>query len=158
MDNDSKLETEWSLWHHNPLDSDWTLRSYKLLHVINSVDCFWCIFNIINSDNLKTNMLFLMKNNIKPIWEDEENMNGGSLSFKVLHNNIYDAWLELSIALLTENISEDDNDINDINGISISPKKGFSIIKIWLKKQLNINTKIFKHLNTSGSVYKAYKI
>ena len=35
--------------------------------------------------------------------------------------------------LISENLVNEKNDYDNINGISIAPKKEFNIIKIWLK-------------------------
>ena len=56
------------------------------------------------------------------------NKNGGCWSFKIPKGNILKYWTELSIYLLGENVTKKDR---IINGISISPKKTFCIIKIW---------------------------
>ena len=76
-------------------------------------------------------MLFIMRDNIKPMWEADENKEGGSMSFKIYKKDIYDAWIQLVINLISENLLKESKHFNKINGISISPKKTFSIMKIW---------------------------
>ena len=146
------------LWHHDPKDTNWTLDSYNNLYQIKNTDDFWCIYNSLNTECLKYNMLFLMKENIKPLWEDEDNKYGGTVSLKVFYKDIYNSWMELSMALLGNYICKKESDNNLINGISISPKNGFCIIKIWLnkdeKRRLDYND--IKSINYNNAIYKYY--
>ena len=122
------LNTKWILWFHNPLDNNWNIDSYINIATITSIEDFWGIYNNIDSKIIENGMLFLMRDKIEPLWEHTENINGGSWSFKIPKENIKSIWDEISINLCIENVSN--NDKNIINGISISPKKKFSILKM----------------------------
>ena len=74
-----------------------------------------------------------MKKNIFPNWEDPLNRQGGCLSFKVPSKDIMKEWNQLLLYFINNNILSDKN--NEVNGISISPKKEFNIIKIWFQKK-----------------------
>ena len=82
---------------------------------------------------LNNNMFFLMRNDIKPIYECDENKNGGYWSFKIDNNDIYKVWTQLSLYLVSDKLSK--NKDNIINGITLSTKKNakkkFYIVKIW---------------------------
>ena len=98
-----------------------------------------------------------MRKGINPLWEDSNNINGGCWSFKIPKGNMLNYWTELSIFLLGETISTRSN---NINGLSISPKKTFCILKIWNKdttlndpKLLNKNMKI----SFDTCIYKKHK-
>ena len=69
--------------------------------------------------------------------------------------DLYDIWTTISIYLINENISDE-----NINGISISPKKNFCIIKIWTKNNNTDITKINKIENISydGIIFKAHSV
>jgi hypothetical protein len=136
------LNTKWILWFHNPLDNNWNIDSYINIATITSIEDFWGIYNNIDSKIIENGMLFLMRDKIEPLWEHTENINGGSWSFKIPKENIKSIWDEISINLCIENVSN--NDKNIINGISISPKKKFSILKIWNK---NKNIDSIENLN-----------
>ena len=70
-----------------------------------------------------------MRDNIHPLWEDKNNINGGCWSYKKNINLISDLWTDISIYLIGETLY---NEPLQINGISICMKKGKnSIIKIW---------------------------
>ena len=72
-----------------------------------------------------------MKENIFPNWEDPDNRSGGCLSFKVTSIKVIDEWNTLLLKCITNQILNEHNE--EINGISISPKKEFNIVKIWFK-------------------------
>ena len=95
-------------------------------------------------------MFFLMRNEIFPLWDSEENKDGSSFSFKILKNDFKKYWNNLSIMVLSETFLKEEHidKWDNINGLSISPKKNFCIIKIWLKtKDLFNNDNINKYFN-----------
>ena len=84
-------------------------------------------------DNIIRNcMLFIMRQNITPTWEDPMNRNGGCFSFKILNKQVPIIWKSLIYALCGETLMTDPKKSKNINGLTISPKKNFSIVKIWL--------------------------
>jgi hypothetical protein len=158
MTTDNKLNDTWDFWFHDPLDNNWKLDSYKKIHSINTIQSFWNLYNFLDNKMIENSMLFLMRQNIEPLWEHKDNINGGCWSLKIQKGDIYNLWNSISISLLSENISNDEN-IN-INGISISPKKNFCIIKFWTNKITN-NTKTLKpikHLSYEGIIFKPHNI
>ena len=83
-------------------------------------------------------MFFLMKNGIFPNWEDPSNRLGGCLSFKVSSTNVIKEWSDIFLKCILEELLKDGND--KINGLSISPKKEFNIIKIWFSESFKVAT------------------
>ncbi len=128
-----KLYDSWSLWAHLPHDTLWTLESYKLLYTFNLLEEGIELIKVLPDNCIKNCMLFIMRKNITPTWEDENNKNGGCFSFKISNKYVKNIWENLVFALIGENIFIDEI-INHkvLNGITISPKKNFCIIKIWL--------------------------
>ena len=154
------LNTKWVLWFHNPVDSDWSVNSYMNVYTLESLENFWEVYNSIRKSNIENGMFFLMRENIKPMWEDAKNKDGGCWSFKISKKSVFDSWLDVSINCINETLFKDIEKSKSITGISISPKKMFCIIKIWNNdKNQNdkslLNTNMF-HMNINESLYKAH--
>lgn len=146
------LKDKWILWFHSITDNDWSKSSYKELSKVENLFDYQYFKDIFKQDHYQNGMFFLMKENIFPTWEDPDNRNGGCLSFKVSSIDIIDEWSELLLRCITGNILIDNN--QEINGISISPKKEFNIIKVWFKDS-NFNYK--EKYNEYGQYFKLDK-
>jgi hypothetical protein len=109
---------------------------------------------------VKNCMLFLMRDGIKPIWEDPQNRNGGCFSYKVLNKNVYEVWKELTYSVVGDFISHNHSFVSAVSGITISPKKNFCIIKIWMKDCINQNPAIvntdIKGITPVGCLFKKH--
>lgn len=128
------LSDKWTLYAHLPHDTDWSISSYKPILSMTNLEEAITLFESIPDKMTQNCMLFMMKNDIKPTWEDPGNCKGGSFSFKVATNHVQDTWKELCYAMVGKNITDDDDEfLDNINGITISPKRNFCIIKIWTK-------------------------
>jgi hypothetical protein len=140
---DIMLNYEYVLWVHSTQNNDWSLAGYKKLCTIKNVSEFWRLFNNIQKLNFKNNNFFLMKSGVNPIWEDEHNRGGGICSLRIEMDHALKVYELLCIFLMCDKLV---NDIDDINGISITPKNNWAILKIWNKNKHN---KIDKLLNKS---------
>jgi len=126
------LKNEWDIWFHSINDNNWDKSSYKKIYTINNLFDFQYIKTNFQQDHYQNGMFFCMKENIFPNWEDPDNRNGGCLSFKIPSTEIIKEWSDLLLTIISEKlVSLEYSD--EINGISISPKKEFNIIKIWFK-------------------------
>ena len=157
--NTYTLPNTWVLWFHNS-SNDWTINSYINVFEIKTIQDFWEIYLRLNTLIVQGGMFFLMKKNIEPLWENEDNINGGCWSYKINKNDSLNAWTELSMYLCSEKLLKDENIFSKINGISISPKKSFCILKIWNNDSQHnsvelINNKI-PYFNVSKCIYKAH--
>lgn len=132
----------WTLWFHSVSDNNWDIDSYNKLFTINNLCDYEILKDCIKKIHLQNCMLFLMKDNILPIWEDPENINGSSLSFKILGKDVVKSWTDIILYTITEDINLNEN--HNINGLSISPKKEFNIIKIWTKDSVNKYSDLYK--------------
>ena len=120
-----KLSDTWTLWAHLPHDTDWSLKSYSEVFTFKHIEELITLNNTIPERMLKNCMLFMMKEGIKPIWEDSENRDGGCFSYRIEDKYIKQIWDELSYKLVGRNCTKNDKLLNDINGITVSPKKTF---------------------------------
>ena len=83
-----------------------------------------------------------------------------SKSFKVINKYVPSVWKSLLYALCGESLCNDPKYNSIINGITISPKKNFCIIKIWLcncsVKDVNIIIPIL-NLPKQGCLFKKHE-
>jgi len=153
------LYDTWTMYAHLPHDTDWSVHSCKKLITCKSIEEAITLFEAIPEKMVQNCMLRMMKQNIQPVWEDPKNKNGSSLSFKVQGHSVYRAWKELCYAMVSRTISHEPDILSKINGISISPKRNFSIIKIWLEDHSVKNMKNIKDLyamNEQNVIYKGH--
>jgi hypothetical protein len=133
MNVDKKIIGSWNLMYHLPQDKNWTLSSYKyIMKEINTIDKVIALRESISDNLIKYCMLYIMKEGITPMWEDQQNRNGGCFSYKVVNSMVPDVWNELMYALCGHTLTKKKNHMDFITGITISPKRNFCIIKIWL--------------------------
>jgi Eukaryotic initiation factor 4E len=122
------------MYYHLPHDKQWDLSSYKIImEDIDTVDKLIALNEKLPDNAIKFCMLFVMRNGITPLWEDPLNRTGGCFSFKVINKDVPSVWRNLMYALCGETLFSDTKTHDYVNGITISPKKSFCIIKIWLK-------------------------
>ena len=154
-----KLYDKWTLWAHLPHDTDWTVNSYKNIFTFSSVEEIIALYETLPEKMIKNCMLFLMRDGIKPIWEDEKNRDGGCFSYKVNNKIVQDTWKKLSYNLVGESLTQDKNLLSCINGITISPKKNFCIIKIWISNCKYQSASVIKEVGgivSHGSLFKKH--
>ena len=99
-----QLSDKWVLWAHLPHDTDWSLTSYIKIMEFNYLDNLLLLQRAIPEKMIKNCMLFLMKKDVNPTWEDPKNKEGGCFSFKVVNKSVYASWNRLLINLTTNNI------------------------------------------------------
>ena len=95
--SEHKLKDTWNFWFRDPLDNNWKLDSYKKIHKIDSIESFWKLYNFISNKIIENSMLFVMRENVDPLWEHEENIKGGCWSLKIPKGNILDIWKKITI-------------------------------------------------------------
>lgn len=135
-----KLNNYWKLWFHKMDVNEWNIESYQEICEIYTLEDAIKLFENMSNLIVTNSMLFLMKNNVTPLWENEKNINGGSFSYKISNEIIIDVYKKLIYFIICENLYNiDENIIQNINGISVSPKKNFCILKIWLGDLKEIN-------------------
>lgn len=141
-----KLNDTWNLWIHLPHDSDWSIKSYKKLMTCNYVEEIISLMEFLPDDMITFSCLFLMRDGINPMWEDPQNRDGGCFSYKVSNKNVVNTWRNISYALACCAIVNDKKYYDVITGITISPKKNFCIIKIWLSTTKYQNPSIINEI------------
>ena len=138
---------------------EWNLESYNKIITFNSVEHAILLNDQIHYDLIKKSMMFLMKEDIKPIWEDTSNKDGGCFSFKVLNKDIEQVWKEVYFTIVGATITKKKDHYKHINGITLSPKKKFCILKIWMRDCTLKDPDIFisiPNLSITGCLFKKH--
>ena len=63
------LNTSWTLWIHLPHDTNWDINSYKKIYTFNYLEQACSLLNYIQENLVINCMLFIMRDDIKPIWK-----------------------------------------------------------------------------------------
>lgn len=139
LGNSKYLNSSWSVYIHDEQSrkiNDWSEQSYKHLYIIDNIGSFWRFMNNFHMMDKINNQIFIMRNKIKPTWEDNNNKHGGICSIKIdciIHNNIDMSVIIMTIiSMLIMNETFIKNN-NEINGISYSIKKWSVFIKVWYR-------------------------
>lgn len=124
----------WSVYFHEPEDKTMTSDSYKRLQTVSSWEALGSLLREIGPNRITNGLLRAMKGDISPLWENNANIRGGSYCLKVSRRNSLEVFQRYLAAAALGICAKDSG--NEIVGVTISPKKGFCIIKIW-----NLNAK-----------------
>ncbi len=129
----SHLSSKWNLFYHLQTDANWSLDSYKVvMKDINTVESVNALNKALPEYLLYNCMFFCMKSGIAPIWEDTHNRVGGCFSYRVPNTDVATAWKKLMCAMCGQSLSRGAKYESHINGITVSPKNRYSVIKIWM--------------------------
>jgi translation initiation factor 4E len=153
------LADTWNMYFHQQNTEDWSFESYYPVAMLRNVESSILTLDEVNFELIKRTIMFVMKGNIKPMWEDPANEKGGGFSFKVHNKNVETVWRKLFYRLLGNSLAVNPTISSQINGISLSPKKAFCIIKIWMKSCQHINPNIFhdiEDLDKAGCLFKKH--
>jgi hypothetical protein len=156
--NEYKLENEWTFYIHLQHNSDWSLSSYHKIMKFNNLTDGILLNNQCDSELAKHSLYFVMKNDIEPIWESPDNIEGGVFSFRIPNKDIERVWKIVYYKLIGETLFKDEQIKNSVSGISNSPKKTFCILKIWMKNKKYQSVDIFnlKNIDLSGGRFKSH--
>ena len=128
------LPETFTLWFHSSSDVDWSIDSYHEIFNFNTIDEFLTLLMAINTrpKMLLNGMFFIMRQGVKPTWEDPVNRDGGCFTWKVEKEDVLSAWENMCMMFVAGELSPI-FDQYGFNGISISPKKTNNILKVWLR-------------------------
>eukprot|EP01119_Soliformovum_irregulare_P008918 TRINITY_DN22014_c1_g1_i1.p1 TRINITY_DN22014_c1_g1~~TRINITY_DN22014_c1_g1_i1.p1 ORF type:complete len:224 (-),score=40.89 TRINITY_DN22014_c1_g1_i1:40-711(-) len=170
LDEPVPLENEWSFWFDQYIGKDLSVQEYESsfrpLGLFSTVQAFWKYYNNIPAvESLGPRKSYhLMKKGIKPLWEDESNVLGGSFTFKVSLEDTPQVWLTLLLSVVGENIASSLKSGDDICGLSVSIRKGEAMFSIWNKRaelkdssyESNLRS-LFPTLRLNGCNYRVHK-
>ena len=119
----------WSLWYHSPNESKWTTSTYKLVVSIKTWSELWALVDAISEESFLNGFFFFMKDPAPPLWENKANIRGGSYSMRISHKDAFDIYIKYVVGSMLGVVSSDEANI--LNGVTISPKRGFNVINVW---------------------------
>ena len=165
------------LAHHNA-DSNWNFDSYHHVSTLKKWEDVPKLFNTLNETKYSSKItdfdFFIMKNEISPLWEDEENRCGSICSIKIDtlkdgYNILKTLFVHICNNTLMNITKNNVPNWNIINGVSFSCKKvenvssvveqDYSMIKIWFKTNYTQFENIDKYFNDDiNALLKKYSI
>lgn len=130
------LERVWVLWSHELRNKSWTIDSYQKICTLETVADTVQFLNTFPKMDLKSYHYFLMREGVQPTWEDPHNRHGGVCSFRTeivpmaqkKDLSVVNVWNYLVMRLAGETCHEE---MDDMTGLSVSPKNNWAIIKLW---------------------------
>lgn len=125
------LNRKWVLWSHLPQNPDWTIKSYKQLYNLNTLEDVVAILNVIPDILLTSCMFFFMREGVTPMWEDVKNRDGGCFKYRIINKQVPQTLKHMIYTLVGETLSSNKTFLQNVTGITISPKKKFCILKVW---------------------------
>jgi hypothetical protein len=150
------LSNRWTLWYHDITEESWELSSYKKIYNINTLEDYFLLHNTIPT--FTSGMFLLMKGDVSPRREDDVHRNGGFWTFKIPKKNANQIWDEVVGRAIGNTITANLTDVEDIVGLSISPKINNCIIKIWNQDKMKSNPRILvnniRGLNLDQALYR----
>jgi hypothetical protein len=120
----------WTLYFHQADAERWTIDTFVKVHVCTTWEDVLHVLEEVGQARFKNGLPFFMRGDILPLWENHQNIRGGSYSLKVPSDQAKDVFSTMVIQAMLGNAFKEEG--NQVMGVSMSPKKGtFNILKIW---------------------------
>ena len=140
----TKLENKFAFWYRIDENIQYQLQKQALdkkeyevqvkkIAEFDTIEDFWGIFQHLRKpDSCRAGIeYFMFKESIKPMWEDENNKNGGKISIKLRKGFTTIIWEEMIFALIGGIFPKEMKE--EINGIVVTSRKEFNTLQIWFK-------------------------
>lgn len=141
IDLDSTLSSGvWTLYFHAPREKRWTMDTFQPIAKMGTLREVLAVFNELG-EKIKRGMYFCMRDPAPPLWENYQNIRGGSYSLRGGPEEGGEYFRTYIVGAMTNQVTIIKED--QIVGLSISPKimngpngthrVGFYVIKVWNK-------------------------
>ncbi|KAK4451847.1 translation initiation factor eIF 4e-like domain-containing protein [Podospora aff. communis PSN243] len=133
-----QLRNSWVFWFRPPISKANGFIEYeKTLHPIascDSVEDFFAVYQHLKRPSALplVSDYHLFKKGIRPIWEDEENKNGGKWIVRLRKGVADRYWEDLLLAIIGDQFSEASE---EVCGVVLSVRNGEDIISIWARSE-----------------------
>jgi hypothetical protein len=132
------FEHAWCLWFDRYIGRGFTAHEYadaiKEVFVVKTIQEFWRWYNNLpGAAELDPSCTYhLMKNGIRPLWEDPGNVRGGNLTAKISCKDANEVWLRLCLLAISGQLDHFLAKCGDqICGVSIGMRKTDAAIYLW---------------------------
>jgi hypothetical protein len=146
---DDPLPTgSWTFYYHAAREKRWTADTFQPIATIKTIRETLQLFRELDA-KIRQGMYFFMCDPHPPLWENSQNIRGGSYSIRAGPESAIDYYKMYVLSSMMKMTVK--NPADNIVGITISPKVlqqggsqkiGFYVIKIW-----NKDSSKFKNLN-----------
>ena len=125
----------WVLYYHSPTENRWAPDSYTKVCTVDTFEQFFATMNTLEETSIHYGMLFWMRGTITPLYENRENIKGGSYSMRVSITRSLHYFTMYILASMLGLVVADKENI--VNGVSITPKKVsdknqcYNVIRVW---------------------------
>jgi len=152
-----ELHDKWVVWSHYSHDINWSLSSYTPLITVTCVEELVQLLKTLPEKVVTTSMIFFMREGVTPMWEDARNRAGGCFSYKVSTADVKTTFTQACLGAAGETIGDEAFSAK-VTGISVSPKKGFSVLKVWMANDAfqSVSSIKLKELDPVGCIFKRH--
>ena len=125
-----KLVAPLKFWYQYQPTKDNFNESLTPISVFHSVEGFWSVYqHFQRPSNLEDNTyLYLFRENVKPVWEDPANLNGGCFILRFAKDKSDKVWEDILLAFVAANTSK----FEFVNGIRFKIRKTLLVIEVWV--------------------------
>lgn len=127
------LQNKWTFWYYdNEKGKPWEDCQHRIA-TFETAEDFWCLYNTIKqpTEIPNGNDYSLFKNDIRPMWEDDQNKNGGrwiiNLQRAVRNATLDELWLDVVLCVIGEAFEFSD----DVCGIVVNIRPRGPKIAVW---------------------------
>jgi translation initiation factor 4E len=132
------LKDSWVFWLRPPISksngyvADYEKTLHKVSQPLDTVEDFWLSYKHLNRPSALPHVTdyHFFKSGIRPIWEDDDNKNGGKWIVR-LKKGVADRYWELLLMNLIGNQFIDTSD--EICGVVLSVRNGEDILSVWTR-------------------------
>lgn len=152
------MSNSWTLYEHPPGTKSWSLDSYRKIGSFSTKEEIASLIHeiTIRTDLVSGSYLCFMKNDIPPVYEAEQNKNGGAFTLRIPTDNANHVWSTFVSHAFCNELLHEKND--EVAGIIISPKRGNIIIQIWTTKKLekNLINPVLSNMISSDILFRSH--
>jgi len=127
------ISGKWTLYYHEITDDQPSSGSdiYKFLCEVATLEQLGTVLREFGPKKLTNCLVRIMRGKTSPLWENSENIRGGSYCLKIPIKHAVEVFETYVVAVILGECAS--SPANTLVGVTISPKKGSCIIKIWNK-------------------------